>query len=105
MGCGIPQRLPRYPVGLFRGRILVGPAWTNRISCPETYGEDDETFTPLFFVVLLTVADQSVAQPKVEAKGITSKVKLEEVIYGHLVELNGKFKLRVTEVTLLRRQT
>jgi hypothetical protein len=62
-------------------------------------------FTPLFFVVLLTVADQSVAQPKVEAKGITSKVKLEEVIYGHLVELNGKFKLRVTEVTLLRRQT
>jgi quercetin dioxygenase-like cupin family protein len=55
--------------------------------------------TPLFFVVLLIVADQSVAQPKVEAKGITSKVKLEEVIYGHLVELNAKFKLRVTEVT------
>lgn len=55
--------------------------------------------TPLFFLVLLSAADHSIAQPKVEVKGITSKVKLEEVIFGHLLELNGKFKLRVTEVT------
>jgi quercetin dioxygenase-like cupin family protein len=40
------------------------------------------------------------AQQNVEARGITSMVKLEEVIFGHLTELNGKFKLRVTEVTL-----
>lgn len=55
--------------------------------------------TLLFFLVLLSAADRSTAQSKIEAKGITSKVKLEEVIFGHLLELNGKFKLRVTEVT------
>lgn len=55
--------------------------------------------TPLFFLVLLGAADHSTAQPKVEAKGITSKVILEEVIFGHLLELNDKFKIRVTEVT------
>ena len=54
---------------------------------------------PLFFLVLLSASDHSVAQPKVEARGVTAKIKLEEVIFGHLVELNGKFKLRVTEVT------
>ena len=39
------------------------------------------------------------AQQHVEARGITSAIKLEEIIFGHLVELNGKFKLRATEVT------
>jgi quercetin dioxygenase-like cupin family protein len=39
------------------------------------------------------------AQPKVEARGITSKIRIEEVISGHLVEINGRFKLRATEVT------
>ena len=39
------------------------------------------------------------AQQHVEARGITSTVKLEEIIFGHLVELNGKYKLRATEVT------
>ena len=38
--------------------------------------------TPLLFMTLLTVADHAVAQPKVEATGITAKVKLEEVISG-----------------------
>ena len=55
--------------------------------------------TPLFFLLLLGAANPSLAQLKVEAKGITSKVKLEEVIFGHLLELNGKFKLRVSEVS------
>jgi quercetin dioxygenase-like cupin family protein len=55
--------------------------------------------TPLLFMTLLTVADHAVAQPKMEATGITAKVKLEEVISGHLIELNGKFKVRATEVT------
>ena len=54
---------------------------------------------PLLFVALLNVADQSAAQHKVDTKGITPKVKLEEVISGHLAELNGKFKLRVSELT------
>ena len=36
---------------------------------------------------------------EVEKKGQVSKVKLETVVSGHLTELNGKFKLRATEVT------
>jgi quercetin dioxygenase-like cupin family protein len=54
---------------------------------------------PLLFAVLLSGADHSAAQPRVEARGVTSKVRIEEVISGHLAELNGKFKLRATEVT------
>ena len=36
-----------------------------------------------------------------EARGITSSIKLEEVVYGHMdmAEINGKFKMRATEVT------
>ena len=56
-------------------------------------------FTLLLFVALLAAADHLAAQESVEARGITSTVKLEEVIYGHLTELNGKVKLRATEVT------
>ena len=41
----------------------------------------------------------AIAQQKVEAHGITPRVKLEEIISGHLDELNGKFKLRITELT------
>jgi hypothetical protein len=29
----------------------------------------------------------------------TSVIKLEEVTFGHLTELNGKFKMRATEFT------
>jgi quercetin dioxygenase-like cupin family protein len=32
-------------------------------------------------------------------RGITSVIKIDEVIFGHLTELNGKFKLRATELT------
>jgi hypothetical protein len=39
------------------------------------------------------------AQETVETRGITSAIKIDEVIYGHLTELNGKFKLRATELT------
>jgi quercetin dioxygenase-like cupin family protein len=35
----------------------------------------------------------------VETRGITSVIKIDEVIFGHLTELNGKFKLRATELT------
>lgn len=36
---------------------------------------------------------------KVERKGTTAKVKLEEVVSGYLADLNGKYKLRVAETT------
>ena len=49
--------------------------------------------------VLLSGVHPLAAQQHVEARGITSTVKLEEIIFGHLVELNGKYKLRATEVT------
>ena len=54
-------------------------------------------FALLLFAALLGGADRLVAQEKVEARGITSEVKIEEVLFGHLTELNGKFKVRVTE--------
>lgn len=41
----------------------------------------------------------SAAESEVEKKGQNAKVKIEQVIAGHLAELNGRYKLRVTEVT------
>src|SRR5262249_16745123 len=35
----------------------------------------------------------------VDSNGQHPKLKLEEVISGHLTELNGRYKLRVSEVT------
>jgi quercetin dioxygenase-like cupin family protein len=51
-------------------------------------------------VALFGGADRSAAQEKVEVRGITSVIKLDEVLFGHLTELNGKFKIRATEFTL-----
>ena len=57
-------------------------------------------FTLLLLVVLLGGTDRVAAQEiTVEARGVTSEVKIEDVIFGHLTELNGKFKLRATELT------
>ena len=56
-------------------------------------------FTLLLFVVLLTGAGRLAAQETVDTQGITSVIKVEEIIFGHLTELNGKFKLRATELT------
>jgi len=56
-------------------------------------------FTILLLVSLLGGADRLAAQEKVEARGITSAIKLEEVTFGHLTDLNGKFKMRATEFT------
>jgi quercetin dioxygenase-like cupin family protein len=53
----------------------------------------------LLLVVALLGGGPLAAQENVEARGITSEIKLDEVIYGHLEELNGKFKMRATEVT------
>ena len=46
-------------------------------------------FTLLLLVALLVGADHLAAQETVEVRGITSVIKLEEVVYGHLTELNG----------------
>ena len=56
-------------------------------------------FTLLMLVALVGGSDRLAAQEKVEARGITSVIKLEEVTFGHLTELNGKFKMRATEFT------
>jgi quercetin dioxygenase-like cupin family protein len=55
----------------------------------------------LLVVALLSAIDRLAAQESVEARGITPSIKLEEVLYGHMdmEEINGKFKMRATEVT------
>src|SRR5262249_59357393 len=60
---------------------------------------------PRPLVVLLGVAREGAAQPpppaaKVDTKGLTAKIKYESVLSGYLGELNGKYKLRVTELVL-----
>jgi quercetin dioxygenase-like cupin family protein len=37
---------------------------------------------------------------KVETKGLTAKIRFESILSGYLDELNGKYKLRVTELVL-----
>ena len=59
--------------------------------------------TLLLFAVLVPivgyVVGYSSAQQQVERKGTASTVKLEQVMSGYLTDLNGKYKLQVTEVT------
>jgi quercetin dioxygenase-like cupin family protein len=59
----------------------------------------------LFLFAIVTVfffASQAMAQEpvKVDTKGLTAKIKFENVLSGFLSELNGKYKLRVTELVL-----
>ena len=53
----------------------------------------------LITMVLAATAGSCLAQESVEARRLSASIKLEEVIYGHLHELNGKYKMRATEVT------
>jgi quercetin dioxygenase-like cupin family protein len=53
----------------------------------------------LTLVALLQIAGYPSAQQAVPSKGVTPKLKIEEVISGNLTDLNGKYKLSVTEVT------
>jgi len=55
-----------------------------------------KTIVLLFLVGVLGAAD---AQDKVPATGISAAIKFEETVSGYLTELNGKYKLRATEVT------
>ena len=56
----------------------------------------------LGFLALLYVTN-SVAQDapkvKIDRMGGEAKIKVDEVVSGYLAELNGKYKLRVTEAT------
>ena len=42
----------------------------------------------------------TVGPVRVDTKGLTPKIKFEQVISGPLADLDGKYKLRVTELTL-----
>ncbi len=59
--------------------------------------------TLLLFAVLFPivgyVVGYSSAQQQVERKGVKSTVKLEGTDFGYLSELNGKYKLVVTQTT------
>ena len=57
------------------------------------------------FLALLGKGDDARAQGgtspvKVDTKGLVAKIKFEAPLDGFLKEINGKYKLRVTELTL-----
>ena len=55
---------------------------------------------PLLVIGFLLAANIALAEKApIEKSGQHSKLKLEQVVSGHIPELNGKYKLRVTEVT------
>lgn len=60
-----------------------------------------QTMSPLAALLLLCGSYSVQAQQPgaVESKGQHPKVKLEQAVSGHLTELNGRYKLRATEVT------
>jgi quercetin dioxygenase-like cupin family protein len=85
------------PIGQLKRRefiSLLGDA-----ALPKRMEKTMKRFTLLLLVALLGGTDCVAAQETVETRGITSEVKIDEVIFGHLTELNGKFKLRATELT------
>jgi quercetin dioxygenase-like cupin family protein len=56
-------------------------------------------------IALLAQTGKAAAQPagspvKVDTKGLVAKIKFEAPVAGFLSDLNGKYKLRVTELTL-----
>ena len=87
----------RYYAGDFM--LLTSVSWAVRDNQLKLMEKTMMRFTLWLVVALLSGAYRLAAQENVEARGITSIIKLEEVIFGHLTELNGKFKLRATEVT------
>lgn len=51
-----------------------------------------------FGTQVLNAQQQSVVSPiAVQSKGQTSKIKFEQVLSGHLTDVNGKYKLRLSE--------
>jgi len=56
-------------------------------------------------IALLAKANEAAAQPtgspvKVDTGGLVARIKFEAPLAGFLTDLNGKYKLRVTELTL-----
>jgi quercetin dioxygenase-like cupin family protein len=52
-------------------------------------------------IILLSVTNAMGQEPvKVDTKGLVAKIKFENVLAGFLTDLNDKYKLRVTELTL-----
>ena len=48
----------------------------------------------------LVASAQPASPVKVDTKGLTAKIKFEAPLAGFLDEINGRYKLRVTELTL-----
>src|SRR5439155_2709783 len=64
-----------------------------------------QTLVAVPFISLLAEAGGAAAQigsspVKVDTKGLVAKIKFEAPLAGFLTDLNGKYKLRVTELTL-----
>jgi quercetin dioxygenase-like cupin family protein len=64
-----------------------------------------QTLVAAPFISLLAAAGDAAAQigtspVKVDTKGLVAKIKFEAPIAGFLTDLNAKYKLRVTELTL-----
>ncbi|MGY3426899.1 hypothetical protein ACVWZW_007403 [Bradyrhizobium sp. F1.13.4] len=62
------------------------------------------------FVALLGQAGEARAQVgvspvKVDTNGLVAKIKFEAPLEGFLKEINGKYKLRITELTLAPART
>src|SRR5204863_798804 len=51
----------------------------------------------VFLIAFSTASAQQAG--KVDSKGQHLKIKLEQIVSGHISELNGRYKLRVAEVT------
>ncbi len=50
--------------------------------------------------VAQTTGSANTGPVRVDIKGLSAKIKFEQVISGPLADVNGKYKLRVTELTL-----
>src|SRR5438046_790289 len=62
-----------------------------------------QTFAAVPVMTLVAQAGGAAAQTvpvKVDTKGLVAKIKFEATLAGFLNDLNGRYKLRVTELTL-----
>src|SRR6185436_9031176 len=64
-----------------------------------------QALAALPLLALVTPSGEAAAQAggspvKVDTKGLVAKIKFEAPLGGFLAEINGKYKLRVTELTL-----
>jgi quercetin dioxygenase-like cupin family protein len=49
-------------------------------------------------ILIASMTAPAAGQHNVERKGVVSKMRLEQVMSGHLTALNGKYKLQVSEL-------